>query len=43
MKKFLVSVIAVSLLAGGLSACGKKGKPKYKAFEPGQSRSIDRV
>ena len=43
MKKILISVVALSLLAGSLSACGKKGKPKYKAFEPEQSQGIDRV
>lgn len=31
MRKFVTLVLMSLLLAGGLTACGKKGKPVYKA------------
>ncbi len=41
MKKLFLTVIAVAFLAGSLSACGKKGSPKYKAFNPDQTINVD--
>ncbi|GLQ05285.1 lipopeptide [Sneathiella chinensis] len=30
MKKMILSLVAVTLLAGGVAACGKKSAPVYK-------------